>query len=85
MKRILIIICILFSFELSAQTEKYEVTDSDYDNNKVEMADIMRSNGKIYVVVGVIFVLFMGIIFYLYSIDKKISALEKEIDNPQEQ
>lgn len=84
MKKLLIIISILFSFELSAQTEKYKVTDSDYDNDKVEMADTMRSNGKIYVVVGVIFILFMGITFYLYRIDKKVSALEKEIDNPQD-
>lgn len=85
MKKLLIIACMLFSIELMAQDGKYKVTDADYDNDKVEMADTMRSNGKIYVVVGVIFILFMGITFYLYSIDKKVSALEKEIENPQEQ
>ena len=85
MKKLLIIACMLFSIELMAQDGKYKVTDADYDNDKVEMADTMRSNGKIYVVVGVIFILFLGIAFYLYSIDKKVSALEKEIENPQEQ
>lgn len=79
MKKYLIIACLLFSLELIAQDGKYKVTDSDYANDKVEMADTMRSNGKIYVVVGVIFILFMGIIFYLYSIDKKVSTLEKEL------
>ena len=85
MKKYLIIACMLFSLELMAQDGKYKVTDSDYENDKVEMADSMRSNGKIYVVVGVIFILFMGITFYLCTIDKKVSALEKEIKNSVEQ
>lgn len=45
---------------------------------EVEMADTMRSNGKIYVVVAVFVAIFMGLVFYLISIDKKISKLEKE-------
>ncbi len=44
----------------------------------VEMADTMRSNGKIFVVVAVIVTLFAGIILYLISLDRKISKLEKE-------
>lgn len=43
----------------------------------VEMADTMRSNGKIYVVVGVLLVIFTGIIIYLVRLDRKISAMEK--------
>jgi CcmD family protein len=42
------------------------------------MADEMRSNGKIYVVVTVLTVIFIGIIFYLIRLDRKISKLEKE-------
>lgn len=42
-----------------------------------EMADTMRSNGKIYVVVAVILTIFIGIIIYLVRIDRKISKLEK--------
>ena len=43
----------------------------------VEMADFMRQDGKIWVVVGVILILFTGIILYLISLDRKISKLEK--------
>ena len=50
------------------------------ENKPVEMADFMRSNGKIYVVVAVILTLFTGIILYLISLDRKISKLEKESD-----
>ena len=42
----------------------------------VEMADTMRSNGKIYVVFAVILTIFAGIIFYLVRLDRKISKLE---------
>lgn len=41
-----------------------------------EMADTMRSNGKIYVVVLVLATIFAGIIAYLIRIDRKISKLE---------
>jgi hypothetical protein len=42
-----------------------------------DMADTMRSNGKIYVVVAVILTIFAGIIFYLVRLDRKIAKLEK--------
>lgn len=42
-----------------------------------EMADVMRSNGKIYVVVLVLATIFAGLIIYLVRLDKKISKLEK--------
>lgn len=44
----------------------------------VAMADGMRQSGKIWVVVGVIVIVFIGIILYLFSLDRKISKLEKE-------
>ena len=43
-----------------------------------EMADALRSNGKIYVVVVVLCVIFVGIVAYLISIDRKISKLENK-------
>ena len=45
---------------------------------KVEMADVMRSNGKIYAVVAVCLTILFGLIFYVYSIDRKITKMEKE-------
>jgi CcmD family protein len=47
-------------------------------DSTVEMADTMRREGKIYVVVAVILAIFAGIIFYLIRLDRKISRLEKE-------
>jgi len=44
-----------------------------------EMADVMRSNGKIYVVVAIILVIFTGLIIYLTVMDRKISRLEKKL------
>jgi len=62
-----------------AQSDKYKITKNDYNNQEVEMADAMRQNGKIYVVVSVIFIIFAGIVFFLYRLDKKVSTLEKEV------
>lgn len=45
----------------------------------VEMADSFRANGKIYVVVAVLTVITIGLLAYLFVLDKKISKLEKEI------
>ncbi len=48
------------------------------NTQNVEMADALRSSGKIYVVVAVITVIFLGIATYLIYMDKRISKLEKE-------
>ncbi len=50
-------------------------------SSDVEMADIMRSNGKIYIVVAIVAVIFAGIIIYLISLDSKISKIEKRINS----
>lgn len=42
-----------------------------------EMADTMRSNGKIYVVVAVCTTILIGLFIYLLFLDKKISRFEK--------
>ncbi|MFT6137892.1 MAG: CcmD family protein [Salibacteraceae bacterium] len=47
----------------------------------VEMATNMRSEGKIYVVVAVVLIIFIGLAIYLFSIDKKLDKLEK--NNPK--
>ncbi len=50
-------------------------------NESIEMADVMRSNGKIYVVVAIIAIIMIGFVLYLTLLDKKISRLEKEVHN----
>ena len=44
----------------------------------VEMADTMRGNGKIYVVVAVCLTILLGLFIYVFAIDRKISGLEKD-------
>ncbi len=57
----------VFSLALQAQ-----------DNPPVEMADRMRSNGRIYVVVAVALTILAGLILYIVRLEKKINKLEKE-------
>jgi hypothetical protein len=56
-----------FFFSLSASAQ-----------DKVEMADLMRSNGKIYTVVAVCLTILFGLFIYVFSIDRKIAKLEIE-------
>ena len=69
MKKITLLIFLIF---LSVQTFS-QVT------NSVEMATGLRSSGKIYVVVAVISVIFIGLLAYLFSIDKRLKKIESEI------
>ena len=43
----------------------------------VGMADNMKANGKIYVVIAVMLTILAGLILYLVRLDRKISRLEK--------
>ena len=45
----------------------------------VEMADqFLNSNGKIFVVLGVLLIILFGIFGYLFSVEKKLKRLEKQ-------
>ena len=46
--------------------------------DSVEMADVMRSSGKIYVVIATIVIIFVGLAIYLFSIDRRLKKIEKE-------
>lgn len=65
-KTLVTLILLLLHFSLFAQQE-------------VEMADTLRSEGKIYVVVAIMLVIFVGLIGYLFRMDRKVSRLEKKI------
>ena len=65
-KTLVTLILSLLHFSLFAQQE-------------VEMADTLRSEGKIYVVVAIMLVIFVGLIGYLFRMDRKVSRLEKKI------
>ena len=50
-----------------------------FAQDKPEM-DVMRSNGKIYVVVAVCLTILIGLFIYVFLLDRKISRLEKNKD-----
>ena len=66
---VLFLCCSLLSFFSFAQVG---------DNDTAEMADIMRSNGKIYVVVTVCLIILIGLFLYVIRVENKLKKLEKE-------
>lgn len=44
---------------------------------QVEMADGLRQEGKFYVVILIMAVIFLGLGFYLWRLDRRLSQLEK--------
>ena len=48
---------------------------------EIEMADRMMASGKIYVVVAVLLLIFLGIVLYLILLDRKIGKLERDTNN----
>lgn len=56
----------------------FTVTSSSLQAQTVSDTDVMRSNGKIYVVVAVCLTILIGLFLYVFSIDRKISKWEKE-------
>ena len=71
----------IFLFLLSLVSIKSAMADVMIKTEDVAMADKLREDGKIYVVVVVLLILFIGIASYLWIIDKKIARLENELKN----
>ena len=46
-----------------------------------QMADSFRSEGKIYVVITVIGMIFIALVVFLIMIERKVSKIEKQINN----
>ncbi len=66
LKRIVVIVVMVFiSYYVNAQSVAVK-------------PDIMRSNGKIFVVMTVIVIIMTGFFIYLISVDRKLSKLEKK-------
>jgi CcmD family protein len=49
-------------------------------HSEIEMADAMLKSGKIYVVIAVLCTVFMGLVVYTIMIDRKLSKLEKQVN-----
>lgn len=70
MKKILFaLILLLNSVQLFAQA------------GDIEMADALRSNGKIYILVICIVIILFALLIYLFSLDKRLKNLEKKSPN----
>jgi len=69
MKKFILTLALILSFTLNLLAQ---------NSNGVEMADSLRSSGKIYVVVLVISVVFIGLAIYLFSIDNRLKNIEKQ-------
>jgi CcmD family protein len=65
----LLLIFLFVAFGASAQT--------------VDMADGLRSSGKIYIVVIIVMIVLVGLIVYLFSMDRKLSKMERTIQERQ--
>lgn len=50
---------------------------SHAQESTIAMADTMRSEGKIYVVVGVVVLLVVGLLGYVIYLDRKLAQIEK--------
>ena len=70
-KIILRLVWCVFSFVLSAVC---------FAQGANPETDLMRSNGKIYVVVAVCVTILIGLFIYVFLLDRKISRLEKGKD-----
>ena len=68
-KSLITLLMLLSAFNLFAQ------------NNETEMAKLMRSNGKIYVVVVCVAIILFGLLAYLFTIDKRLKLLEKKSED----
>ncbi len=70
-KALSLIAFVLSSFPIFAQGD-----------TSVEMADVLRTNGKIYVVVVGLVIILTGVIIFLLRVEKKLNSLEKkELEN----
>ena len=58
---------------------------TSFAQQDVPMADSLRSEGKIYVVVIMILIVLTGLIIYLFLMDKKVKKLEKMVSERKKQ
>ena len=56
-----------------------------FQPENIEMADGLRSEGLIYIVVLVVVILVGGLLFYLFTVDRKVTRLENEISSHEKE
>lgn len=93
MNKLIYILILFFQLGIISAQEitglKTSLTDSttqvmqvDPVNDEPKMADLFRSEGKIYVVIAVLLIIFICLIGYLIYIDLKVKKLENKVEHP---
>jgi len=73
-KKILILVSFFISLVSSAQGT---IVDGP------QMADAFRADGKIYIVISVIAIIFLSIVVFLIAIERKLKKLENQIERKE--
>ena len=66
---------------MSEEIKHNSIKKIEYIKNSIEMADLFRAEGKIFVVISIIISILFLLLFYILYIDKKIEKIKKEIKN----
>ncbi len=75
MKKLPVLTALLLTLSIMTLTASAQTTVAPA---ATPMADLMRSEGRIYVVIAVMLTILTGLFLYLIRLDRKISNLEKE-------
>ena len=70
-------VCRLFFLVTCLTITAFVHAQDSLQKEKPQMAGLMRSNGKIYVVVAVLVIILAGLFVYLINLDRRIDRLEK--------
>jgi ABC-type spermidine/putrescine transport system permease subunit II len=57
------------------------VVSNAQETTSPQMADAMRENGKIYIVISVIALIFLALVLFLVFIERRVKKLEEELKN----
>jgi CcmD family protein len=71
---IVLMVSQLITLAQDTSTKVFQPIDKAIDASAIEL---LKRDGKIYTVVAVLSIILVGIFFYLWRMDKKITRLEK--------
>jgi uncharacterized membrane protein len=78
--RILAVWCFILCTTAGIQQVQAQAAETEINTaQETEMADTLRQDGKIYVVVIVLLTVLGGMIAYLVTLDRKVTKLEKQM------
>jgi len=79
MRKLIVSLVLLFTLTFSLFAQE-NAGGAQGNSEEVQMADKFREDGKIYVVVAIVTILFSGILVYLITLDRKVRKMEDELE-----